>query len=404
MSGHWRSRVTLVAGLTLVALAGTLEAGIAGPAATPPSVELRRIGSFEQPVYVTQAPGESRTVYVVEQQGRVIALRDGEPMAEPFLDITERVRSGPGESGSVEAGLYSLAFDPGYASNRRFYVFYTGPDGDNFIDAYRRARGAAVRARRDSRQLVLKISHPYADTHNGGQLQFGPDGMLWISSGDGGCCGDPWDQSRSLGTLLGKLLRLDPRASRSGFRAPPENPLVGHAGPDAIYSWGLRNPWRFSFDRLTGDLLIADVGDDYDELDYLTRAAASGANFGWSMYEGFHLRDPARTGPGPLIDPIHAYGHQGSRCAITGGYVVRDPALPQLYGRYLYADYCSGRIRSLALPPLSDAGVPPAGQVADDRDEGLHLRFPTSFGEGNQGQIYVASRAGPVYRLQAGSK
>lgn len=392
-----------MAGLWLAAFGGALEAGAAGAPPQAPGLELRSLGSFEQPVYVTQAPGEPGTVYVVEQQGRVLVIRHGRRLSEPLLDITDRVHSGLRESSSLEAGLYSLAFDPGYAKNRRFYVIYTGPGGNNFVDAYRREPGGAVRADPGSRRLVLKISHPYSDTHNGGQLQFGPDGMLWISSGDGGCCGDPWDQSRSLGTLLGKLLRIDPRAAGPGFRAPPGNPLVGRAGADAIYSWGLRNPWRFSFDRLTGDLLLPDVGDDYDELNYLSRGAAAGANFGWSMYEGFRIRDPTRTGPGPLIGPIQAYGHRGSRCAITGGYVVRDPALPQLYGRYLYTDYCGGRLRSLAPPPLSGTGLPPAGRAADDRDEGIRLPYPTSFGEGNRGQIYVASHAGPVYRLQAAS-
>jgi glucose/arabinose dehydrogenase len=394
-------------GLSAIAVSVALAAGLAavpgsgaqGSGAEGPRLKLRSLGSFDQPTYVTQAPGEPGTVYVVEQPGRVVAIRHGRRLAEPFLDIAPRVHSGLRETPSPEAGLYSIAFDPEYPRNRRFYVVYTGPGGANFVDAYRRGRGPAVFADPDSRRPVLKISHPYSDTHNGGQLQFGPDGMLWIGSGDGGCCGDPWDQSRSLGTLLGKLLRIDPRGGRPGFRAPPSNPLVGRPGPDAIYSWGLRNPWRFSFDRLTGNLAIADVGDDYDEIDYLSLGAASGANFGWSMYEGYRVRDPARTGPGHLVSPVQAYGHRGSRCAITGGYVVRDPKLPQLYGRYLYADYCGGRFRSLAPPPLSEAGLPPAGRVADDRDEGLFLPYPTSFGEGLRGQIYVASQAGPVHRV-----
>lgn len=366
-----------------------------------PRLVLKAIGEFDEPTHVAQAPGEPGTVYVTEKPGRIMAVRQGRVLNQPFLDISERVHSGFKETPSVEAGLYSVAFDPRYPSNRRFYVIYTGPGGANYVDAYRRRPGGAVQAARGSRRLVLKISHPYSDTHNGGQLQFGPDGLLWISSGDGGCCGDPYDQSRSHGTLLGKMLRINPRARRPGFRAPPGNPLVGRPGPDAIYSWGLRNAWRFSFDRLTGNLTIADVGDDYDEIDYLSPAAAAGANFGWSMYEGYRLRDPTRTGSGPLIAPVQAYGHRGSRCAITGGYVVRDHHLPQLYGRYVYADYCGGRLRSLAPPSLSDAGLPPPGRVADDRDEGVYLPYPTSFGEGLRGQIYVASQTGPVYRLRA---
>lgn len=386
----------------LIGLATGIATGQAPPA--PPGLKLGPIASFDHPTYVTQAPGEPRTLYVTEQPGRVVAVRQGAKIARPFLDISERVHFGPKETPSVEAGLFSIAFDPNYPVSGRFYVFYTGPGGANYIDSYKRAAGKAVRTNRGSRRLVLKVPHPYADTHNGGQLQFGPDGLLWISTGDGGCCGDSYDQARSLGTLLGKLLRINPRARQSGFRVPPTNPLVATPGPDAIYSWGLRNAWRFSFDRLTGHLVIADVGDNEkarEEINYLHPDAARGGNFGWPQYEGFRLRDSERAGPGPPIAPIQAYSHRGPRCAITGGYVVRDPALPQLYGRYLYADYCGGRVRSLAPPTLGDGLLAAPGRVGDDRDEGLHLRYPSSFGEGLGGQIYVVSHAGRVFRLRS---
>ena len=279
-----RARRVLVA-LVLAALGPLGGPGAdAGAAARPPrsasGLELRQIGRFEQPTYVTQAPGEPHTVYVVEQPGLVVAVRKGRALSRPFLDITERVHFGSRETPSVEAGLYSIAFDPAYQRNRSFYVFYTGPGGNNYIDRYRRAGGRAVAADPRSRRSLLEIKHPYADSHNGGQLQIGPDGMLWATTGDGGCCDDAYDQARSLGTLLGKLLRIDPTPPPGSRLAPPGNPLVGVPGLDAIYAWGLRNTWRFSFDRLTGALALADVGDNAmarEEVDFLTPGAADGA-------------------------------------------------------------------------------------------------------------------------------
>ena len=377
----------------------------AGPAREPVGeLKLHQVGRFANPTYVTQAPGEPGTVYVTEQEGRIVAVRHGRKLRRPFLEISDRVAFGPQEARSNEAGLLSMAFDPGYRSNRRFYVFYTANSGHNLVERYRRSGKRAVRARPGSGRRVVRILHPWDDSHNGGQLQFGPDGYLWISTGDGGCCDDGHDQARSLGTKLGKLLRVDPRRHQRGFRAPPGNPLIGTAGLDPIFSWGLRNPWRFSFDRLTGNLVVADVGDNErarEEISYVSIAGAASSNFGWPAYEGFLLRDLGRPGPGDPVTPIQSYDHQHGLCAITGGYVVRDPALPELYGRYLYSDFCGGRLRSLAPPPLVGGERPAAGRVVEDRDEGLYVRYPTSFGEGLAGEIYIASRAGPVYRLLA---
>ncbi len=399
MSRGWRGPAAIAAALAgLAAFAATAAAAPVSPS----GLELRKLGVFDHPTFVTQAPGEPRTIYVTTQPGRVMAIRAGRKLPTPFLDLTERVGYGFKEAKSVESGLYSIAFDPDYALTGYFYVFYTANDGDNRIERYRRAAGGAVRAAPESRRVVLRIDHPWTDSHNGGQLQFGPDGYLWAASGDGGCCEDYHDQARNLDSLLGKLLRIDPDDDGRGFRPPPGNPLLAGPGLDPIYSWGLRNPWRFSFDQLTGDLFVADVGDNdlaEEEIDALSPAAAAGANFGWPEYEGYGIFDAARPGPGEPLEPISSYGHEGGRCAITGGYVVRDPTLPQLYGRYLYSDYCGGRIRSLAPPSLA-GGLPTEPRVTDDRDEGLYLRAPSSFGEGLQGQIYVASRSGPVYRLR----
>ncbi|MGH2985681.1 MAG: PQQ-dependent sugar dehydrogenase [Solirubrobacterales bacterium] len=216
------------------ALAGLVTTG-AGGAETErpgaPGLELRRIATFDEPTYVTQAPGEPQTLYVTTQRGRVMAVRKGRRIARPFLDISDRVRSGFNEAKSVEAGLFSIAFDPAHATNGHFFVFYTGPGGHNFVDRYQRSGADAIRAHPGSRRSVLKILHPWTDSHNGGQLQFGPDGNLWISTGDGGCCNDYHDQARSLGSLLGKLLRIDPRPTGAASGCPRAIRSSGRPAP-----------------------------------------------------------------------------------------------------------------------------------------------------------------------------
>ena len=402
MTGRTGARMAIVVAFAAIVALGTPSAAPGGKTA-PSGLALRHIAGFESPVYVAQAPGQPHTLYVVEQPGRVMAVRKGRKSKRPFLKITDRVRYGAGEATSREAGLLSIAFDPNYPRTGRVYAFYTGPGGHNYVDVFRRqGKRGSLRAARRSRRSVLKISHPYADSHNGGQLQFGPDGNLWISTGDGGCCDDPNDQARSLGTLLGKLLRIDPRANRSGYRIPRSNPLRTAPGRNEIYAWGFRNPWRFSFDLATGQLSIADVGDEgraQEEVSILSPAAAAGMNFGWPEYEGLRRAHPARPGTGPKMFPVFAYGHETRECAITGGYVVRDPKLPQLYGRYVFADFCLGRLKSF-VPPAIPAGGAPLSPATDVRDEGLYARFVSSFGQGLGGQIYVVSNGGGVYRLE----
>jgi glucose/arabinose dehydrogenase len=390
----------LAAVVALAPGAGGFAAGAGNGAAGEPArggLQLERLGTARLPVHIAQAPGQQGTLYVVEQPGRVVVVRDGEVLPHPFLDITDRVLFGR-EAGSWEAGMFSIAFAPRYRRTGRFYVFHTDPRGSNRVVEYRRSPGNPLRALRASARPVLVIPHPFTDHHNGGQLQFGPDGHLWVSTGDGECCGDPNDQARNLETLLGKLLRIDPRRAGPGFRAAPGNPLVQRPGRDAIYAWGLRNPWRFSFDRLTGDLAITDVGDDsgqQEEINFLSTEGALGANFGWPEYEGFKHRDPTRPGMGTPSFPVQVYGRRDGACAITGGYIVRDPSLKRLWGRYVYSDFCRGVIRSL-VPPTT-----PGAPATDDRDERLFVRFPTSFGEGLDGQIYVASRSGGIFRIVA---
>src|SRR6266511_631221 len=353
-------------------------------------VALAQVGSFDNPVYVDDAPGYKRLLFVVELPGRIVVLHNGKPLARPFLDITDKV------SFQAEDGLFSVAFAPDYRESRRFYVYYVNNDGDLRIDEFKRRRGSTTRANPSSQRNLLAIRHQPFSNHNGGQLQFGPDGYLWLATGDGGGGGDGLDNARNINALLGKLIRIDPIAKKGAYAIPPDNPYVGGDGADEVYAYGLRNPWRFSFDSETQNLVLADVGQDLvEEVDYLGRAAARGANFGWPQFEGNQFFDPSRPGPDPTTPPIFTYSSANGtgNCSITGGYIVRDPSLPTLEGRYVYADLCAGQIRSFV------PGVPAA---SDDKPLGLSVSTPTSFGEGRAGRIYVTSLDGPVFRLVAG--
>jgi glucose/arabinose dehydrogenase len=356
------------------------------PRAKAGGVALKKVGSFDNPVYVTGAPGFPQLLFVVEQPGRIVVLKGGR-RAGTFLDLRDRVNYGG------ERGLLSVAFPPDYAGSRRFYVYYTDADGSIQIDEFH--RGTATRAVPGSRRSVITIPHPVNANHNGGQMQFLGD-LLYFGTGDGGSAGDPPNNAQNKDVLLGKLLRIDPRASGGKpYSVPTSNPFVGKPGRDEIYSHGLRNPFRFSFDTTHGQprLAIGDVGQNkFEELDYLTVGRASGANFGWDALEGFSKYDEENgdtPDPGGTVKPIFAYGHD-SGCTIIGGYVVRDPRLPGLRGRYVYADLCEGLLRSL---------VPHLKRASGNRRLGLQVQSPSSFGEDQQHRLYVASLEGPVYRL-----
>jgi len=338
-------------------------------------VGLKQIGRFDSPVYVAGAPGFPKLLFVVEQGGTVRVLRGGKRVPGAFLDIRGLV------SFEGERGLLSIAFPPDYRQSRRFYVYYTDPAGNIRIDEFKRR--SAMRAARGSRRAIVEIPHPVNANHNGGQLQFLGD-ELYFGTGDGGSGGDPPNNAQNRHSLLGKLLRIDPR--RAGAR------------PD-VFSYGLRNPFRFSFDTVTDPsrprIAIGDVGqDEFEELDYTTVAAAQGANFGWDALEGFAPYRGANSGtpnPGGTVKPIFAYSHsRAGSCTIIGGYVVRDRGLPSLYKRYVYADLCEGELRSL---------VPHLRRASGEHRLGLHVDTPSSFGEDTRGRVYVASLEGPVYRL-----
>ncbi len=381
-------RTDLLAAACAIALVApvVLSGGIGEAGAKGGVPALEQIGEFDSPVYVENAPGARKLLFVVEQPGTVRVLRKRRTLNRPFLDISDNVTY------SGEQGLLSIAFDPGYDDNRRFYLYYVDTNGDIRVDSMRRKRRDPTRADPDSRRRLIVIPHPVNANHDGGQLQFGPDGRLYLGTGDGGSAGDPPGNAQNPETLLGKLLRLEPRRKR-GYQLPATNPFVGGPGRDEIYSLGLRNPYRFSFDSATGDLWIADVGQNaWEEIDHVSLEAARAANFGWDHFEGTHeFEGDAQNPPAGYVPPVHEYSSSLGNCAVTGGFVSHDPHVPALAGRYLYADYCAGVLRSL------DAGA--ANPSATDAPTGIELSSPSGFGEGARGELYITSLDGPVYRI-----
>jgi glucose/arabinose dehydrogenase len=335
-------------------------------------VELGKLGDFDQPLYVAQPRGgDNGHLYVVEQCGRIfrVPVEGGE--AEPFLDVGELIACGG------EQGLLSVAFAPDYADSGLLYVYYTDTEGDERIVEYRRSETGPPTADPESARELLRIDD-FASNHNGGLLLFGPDGRLYAGTGDGGGSGDPERTAQDPTSQLGKLLRVDT-----------------DDGDTEVAALGLRNPWRFSFDRETGDLWIGDVGqNELEEIDSATRAEITAErpelNFGWSAFEGTQPFNDDQQAPGAR-PPTLEYPLDGG-CSVTGGYVVRDRGLESLYGRYLYGDFCAGELRSFIAEP---------GRAARD-DVALGLRVPSlsSFGEDVKGRIYVTSLEGPVYRLE----
>lgn len=328
-------------------------------------------GAFSQPVYVTSAPDDNDRLFVVEKTGAVRIVKEGVVSDRPFLDLSGSVSSGS------EQGLLSMAFDPDYTASGRFFVYYTDVDGTVRVAMYRVASGDREIADPDSREELLALPQPHAN-HNGGQLQFGPDGRLYLGTGDGGGAGDPQARSQDSGSWYGKILRLDP-----GSRPPAAE----------IYAVGLRNPWRFSFDRATGALWIGDVGQsEREEVDYLPPDEPPGANLGWSGYEGSLVYDrgiAAGLDEDALVRPVAEYGHDEGH-SVTGGYVYRGSALPALRGHYVFGDFASGRVWTLDGP--EGARRPLEG--ADGRLDSI-----ASFGEDSAGELYIVSLEGSVHRV-----
>jgi glucose/arabinose dehydrogenase len=371
--------------LGLVLLAGCGGSSAAVPVAAQSDVRLQEIGSFEEPLYVTAPPGDRQRVFVVEQGGTIRIVRGDRELPAPFLDIRNRVHSGG------EQGLLSMAFAPDYATSGRFYVYYTDTDGNQRVVEYK-GSGDRADARSARQVLLMRDDEP---NHNGGLLLFGPDKLLYIGTGDGGGGGDRHGRrgnGQSLSTLLGKILRIDPRPSGGrAYSIPRSNPFVRRSGARGeIYSYGLRNPWRFSFDRRTGDLSIGDVGqNEVEEISFVRRGKGRGANFGWRPFEGDDRYEAGERAPGH-VRPVITERHDDGYCSITGGVVIRDPALPAWRGRYVYGDLCRGVLQTAVLSPR---------RARNKTDRDLKVSQLSSFGEDARGRVYATSLSGPVYRL-----
>ena len=349
-------------------------------------VRLLPLGTFDQPTYLA-APRGDRRRFIVERAGTIRVVEGGRVLERPFLDISDRVTTGG------ESGLLSMAFAPDYATSGRFYAYYTDRQGFLQIDQFRAAAGAPNRADPSSRRSVMRVPHSRSN-HKGGQLQIGADGMLYAGFGDGGGSGDPDENAQNPSRILGKMIRIDPRPE-GGYSVPADNPFRGRSGArPEIYAYGLRNPYRFSFDRRRGHLVIGDVGQDaIEEIDYVPgdsggRPPRGGYNFGWDVFEG-RSRHESGSAPGHL-PPVIQHSQDAGFCSIIGGYVIRDRSLGRGWtGRYVYSDYCEGTIR---LARLRRPTAPRGGTR-------LHVDGLVSFGEDGRGRVYAISLNGPVYRI-----
>jgi glucose/arabinose dehydrogenase len=375
-----------------------------------PSIEIMPVVSgLSAPVQIANAGDGSERLFVVERRGTVQIVESGSLLSTPFLDIQDRVQAGG------EEGLLSIAFPPSYAAKGYFYVYYTNHNGDNQVSRFSISADPNI-ADSSSEKLILYLDHPAYSNHNGGQMAFGPDGYLYIGTGDGGGGGDPDGNGQNTDSLLGKILRIDvewasmlPVAAYSvylpllinngegnplgqAYRIPDDNPFRGMAGHrEEIWAFGLRNPWRFSFDRNTGDLYIGDVGQgSWEEVDFQLTSSPGGENYGWNEMEGMHCYLPNCDTAGMTL-PVYEYPtHEQGGCSITGGFVYRGVDYPGMQGIYLFADYCNGRITGL----VNDSGTWQSQLLLDTS------LSPSSFGESESGELYIADlSSGTIYQI-----
>ena len=340
---------------------------------------------FTKPLLLTHSGDGSRRLFVVEQDGKIWIIENGARSAGPFLDIDARVGSE-----SNEQGLLGLAFPADFEQSGLFYVNYTDVAGDSVVSRFRLSSDPNY-ADAESEEILLQVDQPAAN-HNGGHLEFGPDGYLYIGLGDGGSQGDPNGNGQSLNTLLGKILRIDVNAA-APYGVPADNPFANGGGLGEVWAYGFRNPWRFSFDRATGDLYIGDVGQyQWEEIDFLPGGYVGPLNFGWNYFEGTHAYEGNPPSDAKLTMPVAEYEHGSSRCSVTGGYVYRGAALPAWQGVYVYADYCSGEVFGLILQ---------AGGVWETRLLYDTPYLVTSFGLDEAGELYLIDRSGGVYQLMS---
>ncbi|MFI9780978.1 PQQ-dependent sugar dehydrogenase [Streptomyces sp. NPDC051956] len=374
----FRTRSSAIIGTICLATSLAFATAYADEPAAPPraaaGVALTEVAAAQNPT--AGAAGPDGTVWIAERAGTVRVL-DDRGLGEPVLDISSETTT------DGERGLLGVAFDNKF---EHFYISYTDLEGTSTIDEFAMQYGAIQAG---SRRTVLTQTQPY-ENHNGGDIKFGPDGYLYIAFGDGGSGGDPQGNGQRLDTLLGKLLRIDPSGGEP-YAIPADNPFVDDPdAKDEIWSYGLRNPWRFSFDSGTGDLLIGDVGQsDWEEIDWASADSEGGENYGWASMEGTH---PFRGGTEPAnhVPPVHEYDRNGLGCSVTGGYVYRGDAIPDLQGQYLYSDYCDGTVRGLTIEN---------GEVTGQSDLGVNGGEVVSFVEDGDGELYVLALGGSISRI-----
>ncbi len=383
-TGKWRRSAWLRVWIAIAIVVCTLVTGVSGSSTTwaQESIALVPVvGGLDAPVQVTNAGDGSNRLFVVERPGRLRVIVDGELQETLFLDLTDRVLTDDSEQ-----GLLSLAFHPDYENNGELFVFYTANDWSNTVERFVVSDDPNI-ANRDSGEIVLEIPDRERN-HNGGSLVFGPDDMLYISTGDEGSGGDPYGNAQSLMSLFGKILRIDIDAG-DPYAIPPDNPFVDNvdARPE-IWAYGLRNPWRISFDRQTNDLWVADVGQSmWEEVNHVPAGTGAARNFGWNAMEGLHCYEDDCDQEIYTL-PVAAYDHDNG-CSVTGGHVYRGSDYPSLAGRYFYGDYCSGLIWSLT--PDGDGW---SNELELDSDSWI-----TSFGEDEAGELYLVDLAGVVYQV-----
>lgn len=364
-------------------------------AAQAPAFTLQTVAAgFTRPIYVTGAGDGSGRLFVVEQGGKIKIIQDGTVLSEPFLDVSGWISEAALTNNYTERGLLGLAFDPSYASTGEFYINYTDRRGHSVVARLTVSPDDPNRADPESAVQILYLTQPYAN-HNGGHMAFGPDGYLYISFGDGGSGGDPEGNGQNRGTLLGAILRLDVRGQEL-YAIPPDNPFAASGeGRPEIWVWGLRNVWRFSFDRANGNLYMADVGQNqWEEINVQLAGSPGGENYGWNAYEA----SAVYSGSAPASDvvmPVLEYEHRNGWCSVTGGYVYRGAAIPALQGYYLYGDWCTGTIWA-ANADAALSGDASTWQTAIALESGRQI---SSFGEDDAGELYLVDYSGEILRF-----
>ncbi|MEC9447659.1 MAG: PQQ-dependent sugar dehydrogenase [Candidatus Neomarinimicrobiota bacterium] len=369
---------------------------------------------YKKPVFITSYPNNAKLLYIVEQAGLIKLINDGKKLSRPFFDINKRVVN-PNRPGD-ERGLLGFAFHPNHTNNGKFYINYMDNDGNTIVSEF--STNSELRANHKSERIILKLKQPYGN-HNGGDIQFGPDGYLYISIGDGGKAGDPLNAGQDLSSLFGKIIRID--IEQKPYGIPKSNPFFGQKGKrEEIWAWGLRNVWRFSFDKQTGDKYLADVGQNkWEEVNFEPASSEGGLNYGWRIMEANHCYDPKENCPTEgLIKPIIEYPNDANHpafafriieelsfsetdvegCSVTGGYVYRGQKIKSMQGQYIFGDYCSGNIWTLKV--VNGKAINFKNRTEEiNIGGGEFTTYISSFGQDSDGEIYIIDYNGGIYKL-----